>query len=296
MLLVTGSEGLIGRHLSSRIEAAGIAVRKLDVRRSIREDVRKVDALASALQDVTGVVHLAAVSRVVWAERQPRNCWSTNVDALESLLQLCHASSLRPWVLFVSSREVYGDAKPLPVAEDAPFSPLNTYGRSKCEGERIAQRANQEGLRVNVCRLSNVYGCPLDHKDRVVMAFADVAANGGTMRVEGAGNTFDFTAVKDVAEGLWRAVEACIAGERLPAIHLVSGQGTSLLDLATLAARSAKGTVWIEEVNGREFDVSCFVGDPARAHKLLGWKATTPLAVGVDDLIGALSAVRRGSN
>ena len=239
MIFITGSEGLIGRHLTSRIEAAGISVRRFDIRRYPEEDLCNPDALAPALANMQGIVHLAAVSRVIWGERDPEYCWSVNVQAMRSLLHLCMNLSARPWLIFASSREVYGNATTIPVSEDAEFKPLNTYARSKSEGERLVQAATRDGLLANICRLSSVYGCPWDYRDRVVMAFARTAASGGTMRLEGATNTFDFTQVGDVVEGLWRVVEATMARERLPPIHFVTGEGTSLLQLAKIAERNA---------------------------------------------------------
>lgn len=267
MILITGSEGLIGRHLADRIEEAGVAIRRYDIRGTVREDIADRNTLAAALVGVQGVVHLAAVSRIVWAERQPERCRALNIRALHVLLDLCLKRDTPPWFVFTSSREVYGNVKQLPVSEDedAKLQPMNTYARSKCEGERLVQCAREDGLLANIFRLSNVYGCPRDHRDRVAVAFANVAANGGVMRIEGAANTFDFTAVKDVAEGLWQAVRATMAGELLPPIHFVSGRGTTLLDLAEIAVKHARGPVKIEEVPARDYGVGRFVGDPALA-------------------------------
>ena len=238
-----------------------------------------------------GIVHLAAVSRVIWGERDPEYCWSVNVQAMRSLLHLCMNLPARPWLIFASSREVYGNATTIPVSEDAEFKPLNTYARSKSEGERLVQAATRDGLLANICRLSSVYGCPWDYRDRVVMAFARTAASGGTMRLEGATNTFDFTQVGDVVEGLWHVVEATMARERLPPIHFVTGEGTSLLQLAKIAERNALKPVKLEEAPSRDFDVTYFVGDPTRAWNLLGWKAGTSPTVGVSNLITAISEV-----
>jgi nucleoside-diphosphate-sugar epimerase len=289
MILVTGAEGLIGRHLCARLEAEGLEVRRFDLRRSPGEDIRDSRSLAAALKDVAGVIHLAAVSRVVWAERSPALCQATNVDALNTLVSLC-LEQAQPWIIFASSREVYGHPDRLPVGEDHPLRPVNTYARSKRDGEQIAHVASDAGLLANICRFSNVYGCPLDHADRVVMAFAAAAARGGVMSVEGADSLFDFTAVADAVDGLWRLVQASLAGEALPPVHFVSGQGTSLGELAEIAAARALGQVTIKAAPARDFDVSSFVGDPARAKTLLGWTARADLGTEIARLITALAA------
>lgn len=290
MILVTGAAGLIGRYLCARLERDGVAVRRFDLRNGSAEDVRHHDALAAALQGVTGVVHLAAISRVIWAEHDPALCAATNVEALESLVGLCLQCRPRPWLIFASSREVYGNPERLPVREDDPLQPINVYGRSKRDGERLVQAGLEAGLIANICRFSNVYGCPQDHADRVVMAFAAAAARGGVISLEGGDNTFDFTSVDDVVDGLCRLIQASAAGERLPPIHFVSGTGTTLRALAGMAVAKARGPVRIDETPTQGFRVSAFVGDPSRAQALLGWTAQTDLGQGLSQLIKTLAA------
>jgi nucleoside-diphosphate-sugar epimerase len=290
VILITGSQGLIGRYLGAVLEASGREVRRFDVARDPAEDVRDPSALARALQGVEGVIHLAAISRVARAQAAPVECEATNVTALGHLLRLCLERSTRPWVIFASSREVYGEPERLPVCEGAPLAPLNVYGRSKARGETLMARAAEAGLVANVCRLSNVYGCPLDHADRVVMAFAGAAARGGVMRVDGPRCCFDFTAVGNIASAIALLAQATAAGDRLAPVQFVSGRGTSLMDLALLARSFARAPVTIAEAPARAFDVGRFIGDPSAAAERLGWKATTPLEEGVKGLVAAMAA------
>lgn len=158
--------------------------------------------------------------------------------------------------------------------------PINTYARSKVKGEEIVMRARESGLVGNICRFSNVYGVVHDHEDRVVNAFARTAAFGGTIRLEDPANTFDFTFVDEVVEGLAELVFATSTGECLPPIHFVSGQATSLEDLARIALRNAQAAVLVEREPPRPFDVASFVGDPERARALLGWRARPSIETG----------------
>ena len=234
MILITGSNGLIGHALRSTLIELGLQVRDFDIARSPAEDIRNGEALAAAIEDVEGIIHLAALSRIVWAERDPRLTEDVNVAPLRSLLAAASARTHRPWIIFASSREVYGEPSRLPVGEDAPFAPLNAYGRSKVAAERLLADARRAGLLANIVRFSNVYGSPSDHPDRVVPAFAQAAVFGGRVRVEGAENMFDFTHIDDVAEGMAAHVAATRAGEALPPIQFVTGKGTTLGALRSL--------------------------------------------------------------
>lgn len=290
MLLITGSAGLIGTAVGKRLDAMGIAWRGFDLRDPQQSDTRNRDALARAVSGVSGVVHLAAVSRVVWAENAPTLAREVNVDALETLIGLMHASAARPWLIFASSREVYGEQATLPVREDAALTPLNTYARTKVAGENLVAAAIADGMRGQTVRFSNVYGSTADHEDRVVPAFARTAALGGEIRVDGSANTFDFTHVDDVSEGLSRAIAAMIAGEKLPAIHFVSGKGTTLGELAAMAQSRSLRPATLREAPPRQFDVARFFGDPDRARELLGWQAQIPIEQGLTRLIGDFGA------
>ena len=169
---------------------------------------------------------------------------------------------------------------------------MNTYGRSKLESERLVESARREGLRASTVRLSNVFGSPSDHADRVVPAFARGAVTHQELRVDGADHAFDFTHVEDVAWGLVALAELLASSAAAPPpIHLVSGIPTTLGELATMAIRLARSRSTIRHAPPRDFDVARFVGDPARARSLLGWHPRVSLEVGLGRLIHAFRHV-----
>lgn len=289
-ILVTGGAGLIGRALCAALRARGDDPVPFDLVDGL--DVRDAASVRAAARSVDGVVHLAAVSRVVWGERDPSGCAQTNVGGTERVIEAAADAPNRPWVLFASSREVYGEVGTGLVDEDAPLRPINVYGRTKVDGEGLVLGARARGVATGVLRLSNVYGAATDHVDRVIPAFARAAAEGGELRVDGAAHTFDFTWLGDVVDGWLRAIDLVHAGAVLPPIHLVSGRGVTLLALAELAIRLAGrarpgGAPSIRLAAERDYDVRAFVGDPARAARLLGWRATTDLEQGLDRLVRA---------
>ena len=246
--------------------------------------MRRLRRVRAALAGCDGVVHLAAVSRVVWGERDPQGCRSTNVEGVRNVLQAVEERTPRPWLLFASSREVYGQPRRLPATEDTPLRPVNVYGRSKVEGERLVSCAQSRGLCAATVRLSNVYGSADDHADRVVPAFVRAAITGSTLRVDGAQCTFDFTHIDDTIRGMVALVDRLAKGQALPPIHLTTGRPTTLGDLATLAVALAGGKASITEAPPRSFDVARFHGAPERARSLLGWTPSVGLREGLQRL------------
>jgi nucleoside-diphosphate-sugar epimerase len=293
-ILVTGSEGLVGKRLVPALVKRGFEVESFDVRRNVKvglEDVSDREAMASALAEADGVIHLAAISRVAWGEEHPDLCEKVNVEGTSVLLETAAKSARRPWVVFASSREVYGDPPVLPVSEDAPVQPINVYGRSKAAGEVLVGRARAEnGLRAAVVRLSSVYGTVDDHHDRAIPALLWRALQGEKLSITGANNRFDFVHVDDSVDGLLRAAAMLIEGaSQVSTVHLATGVGTSLSQLAHLAVATAQSGSKIDVLPPRPFDVGGFVGDPARAMEVLGWTAKIGLADGMKQLAAAMT-------
>ncbi len=214
-------------------------------------------------------------------------CWEINVNGLATMLGAAGEHDVPPWFVFASSREVYGQLATLPATENSPLQPVNVYGRSKVAGESLVGKAGAAGLRTATIRFSNVYGRIDDHSDRVVPAFARAAAFGGDMRVDGAGTTFDFTHVDDIILGIQKIIDILDLGDSppLPPIHLVTGQPTTLGQLAVLANRLGSGQSSITEGPPRTYDVSHFVGSGMRARELLGWTPRITLTRGIQGLI-----------
>ena len=286
-ILITGNCGLVGRSLTPILEGKGYTIKGLDLANGTG-DICNAQHLKATLKDCIGVIHLAAVSRVVWGQQNPNLCWQTNAIASEDLLKLALESPLNPWVLVASSREVYGEARVLPVAEFAPLNPTNIYGLSKKYMEEKALESREAGLNTAVVRLSNVYGCTQDHRDRVLPAFCYNASNNLDLRVDGKENLFDFTHIYDVACGLTLVVEQLESGERnLPPLHLLPGIGTTLGQAALLAINAANSHSRIIEAPSRSYDVTRFVGNPDLAKQILGWHASVTPDQGIKKLVEA---------
>jgi nucleoside-diphosphate-sugar epimerase len=192
----------------------------------------------------------------------------------------------RPWVVYASSREVYGQQSSFPVSETAQLGPLNTYARSKVAAEQLVWQAREAGLPTAVARFSSVYGDVDDHVDRVVPAFAAAAAEGAKMHIYGADCIFDFTHVEDVAAGVAEICRVISKGERkMPALHFVSGVPTSLRALAEAAADAGGRRATFEEGPPRTYDVGRFWGSPARTAEILGWRSTIAIRDGIAALV-----------
>lgn len=286
-IFITGASGLIGKAARRTLESLGHSVHGCDLRSpsdSEMFDFRNEKKLRAALNDCDGVLHLAAVSRVVWGETHPELCQSINIDGARMLMNTVMGMPQRMWLIFASSREIYGTPSELPCPATAPPNPENLYARTKLTGESMMEDLRQAGVCSAIIRFSNVFGSIGDYPDRVVPAFARAAAHGGMLRVRGADSILDFTPLSDAVSALACVVQAM--GDNindLPAINIVTGRATSLMELAKIALAHGNGNIVVEEQ--QNFYPSRFQGDPAPAKKYLGWSPQQSLEEAVGRLV-----------
>src|SRR3990167_3176400 len=205
-ILITGSKGLIGSALKRSLQLLNIEVVGIDSNEPVDHPdhgtILDQDTLFHRIRNCDGVIHLAAVSRVIFGEKFPKLCWETNVLGTQKVLEAAMYSKKKPWVLYASSREVYGEQKILPVNEKALLQPVNIYGESKVEAENQTLSFSKKGLITGIVRFSNVFGSVHDHPDRVIPAFCLAAVQRDEIRVDGKENLFDFTYIDDVVHGI----------------------------------------------------------------------------------------------
>lgn len=291
-ILITGLNGLIGKSLYQYLlEKSSYQLKGLDIKfphsHPSYGDINNFDSIQNHLENCDGIIHLAGVSRVVWGEKQPEYCWQTNVIGTQHILEAAYKSSYKPWVIYASSREVYGQQQQFPVIESARLQPLNHYARSKVAAEELIQQYQAKGLRTAILRFSSVYGRVDDYRDRVTPAFCRAAAFNEPLRIEGLQNTFDFTHVEDVVRGIVKTVNKLEQGQTLPPIHLTTGVPTTLQQLAELACTINNSTSEIIELPPRNYDVTKFYGDPGLARKYLDWIPQIDVTTGVNQLVTA---------
>ncbi len=289
-ILITGSRGLIGCTVKDQLKNSGPKVQGIDIDYPANHpeygDIRDTQLIKSLAAECSGIIHLAAISRVILGEYKPKLCWDINVNGTRSVLQALYDLPNRPWIIYASSREVYGQQTELPVREEAALLPINAYAHSKVAAEKLIMEHRERGLQTAIVRFSNVYGSVHDHVDRVIPAFCRVAALGGSIRIDGGHNTFDFTHINDVVTGIMKVIDQLQVGcMDLPTVHFTTGQGITLRQAAELAKSLSQHSVNFLEASPRTFDVSSFYGDPTLASQLLGWEAKVNLQDGMTQLI-----------
>ena len=272
-ILVTGSSGLIGSQLRPVLEAMGYSTVGMDIRAidpNEYGDICEASALAEKVKSCDGVIHLAAISRVAEAHRNPKLCLKTNFQASKTLASLAKQAGVK-WLIYASSREVYGHVKSIPVSESDGLNPVNVYGEAKLQSEEAIQALADDDFNPSIVRFSNVFGSSNDHATRVIPAFMNAAFRGKELSIEGGENTFDFTFVDEVVKALSLLVNGLEKQKRYQPMHFTTGVGTSLSALADEILTLLDSNSQMLHSTPRDFDVSTFSGNPDKAFQQLGW-------------------------
>jgi UDP-glucose 4-epimerase len=315
-ILLTGATGYIGSHTWLALWDAGFDVLGLDNHvnssprvlerlarigrrkpRFVEADVGDKSALAALFgrEKIDAVVHFAAMKAVGESVHQPLAYWRNNVVGLLSLVEAMDHAGCKALV-FSSSATVYGVPEALPITEDAPLAATNPYGQTKLTGERLLGdlAASDPDWAIGLLRYFNPVGAhasgligedPRGTPNNLMPYVAQVAVGrraelsvfGGDWPTPDGTGVRDYIHVVDLAEGHVAALRHLLGGRGSLTINLGTGRGTSVLELVAAFARASGRPVPHRIVDRRPGDVAACWADPARAARLLGWRATRDL-------------------
>jgi len=299
-VLITGGAGLIGTATKTIFEELGWNVYTLDLKSNDLDgrridfigDITTINSLDNACKRVDGIIHLAAVSRVIDAEQNKPECTRVNVGGTKRLLESAIDSNCR-WFIFGSSREVYGEPSLFPVKEKHGVTPINHYGHAKVIGENMVNEyCSQNNIAHANMRFSNVYGHPKDHKTRLINAFIWQALQSKPLEIHGGGQVFDFTHVEDTAKAITKAAQLLnYENNSLPPFHVLPGKPVAIEDLADLILDVTKSVSRIVYTPGRDYDVEKFYGDPSRLNELLDFTCQINIENGVKHTVALFEKI-----
>jgi UDP-glucuronate 4-epimerase len=304
-VLVTGAAGFIGSHVAEALVARGDDVVGLDnfdpfYPRAVKEanlaglarsprfrlvegDVRDRAAVAGLLDAETAVIHLAARAGVRPSLEDPAGYASVNIEGTAVLLEAARRAGARRFV-FGSSSSVYGDAAPVPFAEDWPaLQPISPYAATKRAGELLgATFAQLYGQRIIALRFFTVYG-PRQRPDLAIHKFTRLIRAGRPVPFYGDGSSErDYTYIDDIVGGVRAALDWTADGPAgLEIVNLGESHTTSLAGLVELIARAVGRPARLERLPPQPGDVRRTCADVRKAARLLGYRPGVAVEDGI---------------
>lgn len=316
-ILVTGACGYIGSHTCIALAEAGYSLVALDnlcnssrvalqrvekiVDRSIpfhETDVRDRVALDAILQahPIAAVIHFAGLKAVGESVEQPLAYFDNNVSGTVTLLEALRDAGIKRFV-FSSSATVYGDPQSVPIAESAPLSTTNPYGRSKLIVEQVLNDLAQSdpSWAIGILRYFNPAGAhesgqigedPNGTPNNLMPYVAQVAV-GRLPRLSVFGDDYptpdgtgvrDYVHVMDLARGHVAALDHLFEAEQGFTVNLGTGQGYSVLDIVRAFEAASGRAVPYQLTARRRGDIAVCYADATAAKALLGWQAQLGLS------------------
>lgn len=192
MILVTGSEGFIGRNLVAALKAKGETVLEFDTKHFQPEDLFSLYEIPK----IKMIYHLGAISSTL--ETNVGAIYRYNVEFSIDLFNMAISHQIP--VVYTSSASVFGNTMK---EELYIHNPLNHYALSKTQMELWIAEHYDEFKRISIPRLFNVYGLDerkSDMSTSPICKFRNQAKTEGVIKVfKGSEDMFrDFVCIDDV--------------------------------------------------------------------------------------------------
>ena len=165
-LFLTGGTSLLGVALLARIPSDWKIILAQHKHRNIFPESKNVEPVILDVTDQTRIstlierfepdliLHAAALSNVDFCQKHQKETWLVNVKGTRNIVKACEQSRIP--LLYISSNAVFDGAKDLYGEKDKP-NPVNFYGKTKYEGEKIVQKSSLPWI---IVRLITMYGWP----------------------------------------------------------------------------------------------------------------------------------------
>lgn len=287
-VLVTGSAGFIGTHVSRALLGEGFEVIGYDQKGSVEPEFETVigdfldlESLTTAVKGKDVVVHIGAIGDVYLAATNPELAASVNVTGSTNIALAAEVAGAR--VVYASTWEVYGDPVYEPVDEKHPCEPDHPYNITKLAGERMLIAADRlRGVPVVALRLGTAYGLGM-RPNSVFEIFIEKARKGEPITIQGDGSQGrQFTHVRDIARAF---VAAATSEMRGIALNVVSSEMISIKQLAEVVTERFPTEVTYGQP--RPGDVTPSYVSASRIEQTLGWKAEVSFEEGMAELLSA---------
>jgi nucleoside-diphosphate-sugar epimerase len=149
-VLVTGSNGLIGRELCARLKEKSMEIREFDL--ALGKNLLNKKDCEEAVKGIHAIVHLAAL---LDESAGKEKLFEANVQGTKNLLEAAVAARV-PRLVFLSTVGVMGNISSK-ANEETKIAPVTAYEQSKAEAEKLVQ-SYQETIAATILRAALVLG------------------------------------------------------------------------------------------------------------------------------------------
>lgn len=281
---VTGGAGFVGSHLVKLLIKKGHKVividnlhtGKMENLQEVKDgiefqniDIQDYDSMEKELNNVDGVFHQAALTVVQDSFKMPEKYHSVNVKGTENIFKIAQKNNFK--VVFASSSSVYGHQNVVPILEDFDKKPINPYGKTKLDDEKLAEKYAKQDVKVIGLRYFNIFGKgqTLEYAG-VITKFLDRIRDKKSPIIFGTGSQIrDFIHVEDIANANYLAMNSNVSNLN---VNVGTGNSISILELAKIMIDISGLDLEPIMKKALEGDIEKSQSDNSLARKLFGWK------------------------
>ncbi|WPC41033.1 NAD-dependent 4,6-dehydratase LegB [Clostridium sp. JS66] len=306
-VLVTGSEGFIGSHLTERLVELGADVTALvqynsfnnwgwidtfdkNIKNSIEVvtgDVREYDGMKRIVKGQQVVFHLAALIAIPYSYLSPMAYVRTNVEGTTNVLEACREYDVEK-IVHTSTSETYGTALYVPIDEKHPMQGQSPYSASKIGSDKIAESFYKSfNLPVVTIRPFNTYGPRQSARAVIPTIISQIISGKNEIKLGSLTPTRDFNYVKDIAEAFIKIVESDkTIGEVINtgSNHEIS-IGDAVKKIVRIIGKNIEITCDEERIRPENSEVNRLWADNTKIKELTSWKPQYSLDEGLKETI-----------
>ncbi len=297
-VLVTGSNGFVGKHLINdlvenghQVTGVGVDDSKLKKR---NYEYKKIDlnnieeVLTLNLKSFDYVIHLAGLAAVGPSFDNPVLYLNTNLDIESNLFEACIKQGVRPLFLIISSGSLYKPDQKLPLSEKGKIEASSPYAVSKIGQEELAKYYRKRGFKCIIARPFNHIG-PGQGLGFIASDFAhqiynNIKKNRKDFLVGNLNAKRDYTDVRDIVRGYRLLIEKGKDGETYNLCSGKSYSGSSILN-KMLALANVDFNIIKDPTKYRSVDYEDIYGSFKKIHETTGWKPNFDLDTSIKDIM-----------
>jgi dTDP-glucose 4,6-dehydratase len=252
----------------------------------IKGDIAKRQNVVEAMKNVDKIVHFAAETHIDRSVVSIDPFVRTDFVGSYMLLEEFKAHPCERFI-HISTSEVYGSAKTVPMDENHPIAPQSPYAATKAGADRLVHSFYQTyNLPLIIIRPFNNYG-PNQYPEKLIPFFTTNAIDDKPLFVYGSGrNTRDWLYVQDCCAAIKKALEVDIKRVKGEVINLGTGKEINVLEIADIILEYFdKPKTLLKHIKDRPAHVERLISSTEKANRLLGWQAKTDFKTGIINTI-----------
>jgi len=291
--VITGGAGFIGSHIAKHlvdknhevIIVDNLSRGRLENLSQIKNQIefKKIDildfnSLKAIISNSDGIFHQAALTSVPESFLQKEKYHNVNVTGTENIFKL--AKEFKKKVVYASSSSIYGNTTTIPIQENFERNPINPYGVTKLDDEKLAEKYHNLGVSIIGLRYFNVYGIGQtnDYAGVITKFINQINQNKFPIIFGDGSQTRDFVSVEDVAKANLLSMES---RSNFSFLNIGTGISTSIKQLAEMIIELSGKQLEIDFDSLPDGDVKDSLADTAMAKKLINWNYETSLKKGL---------------